>query len=136
MVEPQPSKLVMRVRFPSSALAQDARSDTHLQSLPSTWPCLWLGRRAINVPLESAEAGAERCRAERTGTPTVSRRDETLIGEIERDLLDGKALADLRKCIVLGGRSGSVELRDWASRQLRGYGPDDELPDGLRSNSR
>jgi hypothetical protein len=59
----------------------------------------------------------------------MSRRDETLISEIERDLLDGKPLADLlRKCIVLGGRSGSVELRDWASRELRGYGDDDELP--------
>jgi hypothetical protein len=59
----------------------------------------------------------------------MARRDETLISEIERDLLDGKPLADLlRKCIVLGGRSGSVELRDWASRELRGYNVGDELP--------
>jgi hypothetical protein len=57
------------------------------------------------------------------------RRDETLLGEIQRDLLDGKPLADLlRKCIMLGGRSGSVELRDWASHELRGYSTGDELP--------
>lgn len=48
-------------------------------------------------------------------TTAMSRRDETLISEIERDLLDGKPFADLlRKCTDLGGRSGSVELRDWA----------------------
>jgi hypothetical protein len=59
----------------------------------------------------------------------MARRDETLLAEIERNLLDGKPLADLlRKCIMLGGRSGSVELRDWASRELRGYTPADELP--------
>lgn len=59
----------------------------------------------------------------------MARRDETLLGEIERAVLDGKPLADLlRKCIMLGGRSGSVELRDWASRELRGYDVGDELP--------
>ncbi len=35
----------------------------------------------------------------------------------------------LRKVIALGGRYHSPELRDWASRELNGYGPDDELPD-------
>jgi hypothetical protein len=59
----------------------------------------------------------------------MARRDETLLSEIERDLLGGKPLADLlRKCVVLGGRSGSVELRDWASRELRGYNVGDDLP--------
>lgn len=54
---------------------------------------------------------------------------DDLLAEIERDLLDGKPLADLlRKCVLLGGRAGSVELRDWASRELKGYGRDDELP--------
>jgi hypothetical protein len=53
----------------------------------------------------------------------------SLLAAIERDLLDGKPLADLlRKCIMLGGRAGSQELRDWASKELRGYEPDDELP--------
>lgn len=42
--------------------------------------------------------------------------EQTLLAEIERDLLEGKPLADLlRKCIMLGGRSGSQDLRD--SRQ-------------------
>lgn len=45
-----------------------------------------------------------------------------LIAEIERDLLDGVHVADiLRKLIILGGRAGSSDLRDWATRELRGY---------------
>jgi hypothetical protein len=31
--------------------------------------------------------------------------------------------------IPLGGEAGSAELREWATRELRGYGPDDELPE-------
>ena len=31
--------------------------------------------------------------------------------------------------IALGGEAGSAELREWATRELRGYGPDDELPE-------
>lgn len=54
---------------------------------------------------------------------------EGLLYEIQRDLLDGKPLADLlRKCIVLGGRANSAELRDWASKELKGYDLDDEVP--------
>lgn len=45
-----------------------------------------------------------------------------LIAEIERDLLDGVHVADiLRKLIILGGRAGSSDLRDWAAQELRGY---------------
>ncbi|PPF23354.1 hypothetical protein C5C42_17225 [Rathayibacter sp. AY1F7] len=54
-----------------------------------------------------------------------------MLSEIERDLLDGAPVAEvLRKLIVLGGRAGSNELRDWASQELRGYGevPPDDLP--------
>jgi hypothetical protein len=55
----------------------------------------------------------------------------SLLSEIERDLIDGRPVAEvLLKLIVLGGRAGSSELRDWASRELKGY-PDatyDELP--------
>ena len=53
----------------------------------------------------------------------------TLLQEIERDALDGGApLADvLRKCIALGGQTGSTALREWARRELDGYG-DAELP--------
>jgi AbiTii len=41
-------------------------------------------------------------------------KDQGLLREIERDRLDGKPLADLlRKCVVLGGRAGSPELREW-----------------------
>ena len=55
-------------------------------------------------------------------------RHHTLLGEIERDLLDGKPLADvLRKCLLLGGKAGSEELRTWARHELRGY-EGDELP--------
>ncbi|MFR9777309.1 hypothetical protein ACL02O_14785 [Micromonospora sp. MS34] len=57
-------------------------------------------------------------------------REIKLIDEIERGALDsGVSLADtLRKCVALGGQTRSAELRDWASRELNGYGPDDELP--------
>lgn len=45
-----------------------------------------------------------------------------LLGQIEDDLLAGKPLADLlRKTIILGGRAGSTELRDWASHELNGF---------------
>ena len=45
-----------------------------------------------------------------------------LLNEIEEDLLSGKPLSDLlRKTIILGGRAGSAELRDWASRELKGF---------------
>lgn len=55
---------------------------------------------------------------------------KTLLSEIERDLLDGKPLSDLlRKCIILGGRAGSQDLREWARQELRGYkAEDDEIP--------
>lgn len=60
----------------------------------------------------------------------VYRRPPTLLTEIERELLDGKPIADvLRKLIVLGGRAGSSELREWASQELRGYSGSDTLPD-------
>jgi len=47
------------------------------------------------------------------------------------ELLDGVPVEDvLRKLIILGGRAGSSELRDWASRALRGYADAsvDDLP--------
>lgn len=55
----------------------------------------------------------------------------SLLDQIEQDALNTAVkLADvLRKCIALGGRAGSEELRSWASRELRGYGADDQLPE-------
>lgn len=52
-----------------------------------------------------------------------------LIGQIERDLLAEKPLDTLlRKLVLLGGNTGSPELRAWASMELRGYTKDDALP--------
>lgn len=31
--------------------------------------------------------------------------------------------------MALGGRAGTADLRDWARRELDGYGGDDDLPD-------
>ncbi|GII22170.1 AbiTii domain-containing protein [Planosporangium mesophilum] len=61
----------------------------------------------------------------------MRRRESNLIDEIERGALDSNvSLADtLRKCMILGGQAKSAELRAWASRELSGYGPDDELPE-------
>src|SRR5687767_10222843 len=44
----------------------------------------------------------------------------------------GDVATALRRCISLGGRSGSETLRTWATRELKGYGPGDELPDYRR----
>lgn len=56
---------------------------------------------------------------------------KTLLEQIEEDALDSsRSVADaLRKCIALGGRAGSRDLRDWASGELKGYTSDDELPE-------
>lgn len=56
---------------------------------------------------------------------------DSLLDQIERDALDERAsvATALRKCVALGGRSGSEILRDWATRELDGYGNTDDLPD-------
>lgn len=48
---------------------------------------------------------------------------KSLLEQIEGDALDSSVpLVDaLRKCIALGGQSGSEELRDWAALELQGY---------------
>lgn len=58
-------------------------------------------------------------------------RAETLVAQIERDALDDSVpiATALRKCVVLGGKSGSEDLRDWATRELQGYHGQDSLPD-------
>lgn len=58
-------------------------------------------------------------------------RERTLLDQIERDALDSSTgLADaLRKCVALAGKADSDSLLQWANRELRGYGPDDTLPE-------
>ncbi len=58
------------------------------------------------------------------------RSDSRLISQIESDALDERVsvATALRKCIVLGGKSGSEQLRDWATRELQGYHGRDDLP--------
>jgi hypothetical protein len=59
-------------------------------------------------------------------------RSSRLIDEIERDALDPSVPVStpLRKLVALGGQTGSAELREWASRELRGYvGNGVSLPD-------
>ncbi len=60
----------------------------------------------------------------------MAKSDATLLDEIERDAADSsKPLADvLRKCLMLGGRTKSTKLMDWATKELQGYKPEDELP--------
>jgi AbiTii len=77
----------------------------------------------------------------------MRRRDRGLLSQIEQAALDERAsvASALRKCLILGGRAGSTELREWAVRELQGYKPTDELPeyrkvgapvliDGVRGN--
>jgi hypothetical protein len=57
------------------------------------------------------------------------RKSKGLLNQIEGDLLSEKPIAGLlRKLLLLGGQVRSKELRDWASSELRGYSPDDDLP--------
>lgn len=60
----------------------------------------------------------------------MTKRSQRLLEEIEAGALDqGTPIGDLlRKVIALGGQAGSEDMRDWATRELRGYGADDELP--------
>jgi AbiTii len=59
-----------------------------------------------------------------------TRRDRGLLARIEQAALDEAVPVKvaLRQCLSLGGRAGSAALRDGASKELHGYGPDDELP--------
>lgn len=69
--------------------------------------------------------------AMRTTMSRMAMRADTLIDQIEQEALDATAsLADaLRKCMILGGKAGSEQLRDWATRELEGYfGDGDKLP--------
>lgn len=61
----------------------------------------------------------------------MARRHDPLIAQIERDALDENAslASALRKCVSLGGKSRSSELRDWATRELKGYSGVDDLPE-------
>src|SRR3546814_9342286 len=61
----------------------------------------------------------------------MARSADGLLSQIEDGALDSSTpLADtLRKCVALGGQAGSAELRDWARRELDGYGTEAELPD-------
>jgi len=61
----------------------------------------------------------------------VWRREPDLLKEIARGAQDDRVPlpALLRKCITLGGQTGSEALRSWASLELKGYNQGDELPD-------
>lgn len=62
-----------------------------------------------------------------------------LLEQIEQAALDDTAdiTGALRKCVVLGGQSVSEELRTWATRELKGYNANDQLPEyRTRSRSR
>jgi AbiTii len=56
---------------------------------------------------------------------------DSLLDQIERDALDERAFVAtaLRRCVALGGRSGSQVLRDWATRELDGYYGSNDLPE-------
>ncbi|MFJ5545630.1 AbiTii domain-containing protein [Micromonospora chalcea] len=55
---------------------------------------------------------------------------ETLLRSLREHLLDeSEPLAGLlRKCLLLGAETGSEALREWARRELNGYGDEDEVP--------
>lgn len=54
----------------------------------------------------------------------------TALGSLRARVLDeSESLAGLlRACLMLGAEAKSQELREWASRELNGYGDEDEVP--------
>jgi hypothetical protein len=60
----------------------------------------------------------------------MPRRAVELLDDIQTGALDPNSDLPslLRMCIALGGETGSTALRDWATKELNGYGPDDEFP--------
>ncbi len=54
-----------------------------------------------------------------------------LLSQVEQDVLDdGKPIgAALRRCMLLGSRTGSSQLREWATLELKGYPLHGEVPD-------
>src|SRR6266487_3176207 len=54
-----------------------------------------------------------------------------LLSQIEQDVLDdGKPLGTaLRKCMLMGSRTGSSQLREWATLELKGYPIRGEVPE-------
>ena len=63
----------------------------------------------------------------------VSNESGDLLAAIEDDIFQDAPIAvTLRKCIVLGGRIGSSELREWAARELEGYADQGSTPDYRR----
>ncbi|MET7951626.1 hypothetical protein [Micromonospora sp. NPDC005324] len=55
---------------------------------------------------------------------------DTLLRSLRERLLDeSEPLAGLlRKCLLLGAETGSEALRDWARKELNGYGVGDQVP--------
>ena len=53
---------------------------------------------------------------------------KSLLDQIESEALNGEVVEALRLCKTLGGKSSSTEVREWPSLELRGYGPEDDLP--------
>lgn len=60
----------------------------------------------------------------------AQRASARLLRQIERGAHDDKSdlVSLLRRCITLGGVTGSESLRDWATRELVGYANEDVLP--------
>ena len=48
-------------------------------------------------------------------------RSMNLLGKIEEQAIDGDISKALRLCLSLGGKTGSTDLRGWASLELNGY---------------
>jgi hypothetical protein len=64
----------------------------------------------------------------------MSKSEPGLLAELKAGLRNGKAsTADLLNlCILLGGEVSSERLRDWARKELNGYGNAETLPDYRR----
>lgn len=64
------------------------------------------------------------------GARVMGRKRDGLLAQIETGVLDETVPLSslLQKCIVLGGQAGSENMRDWARRELNGYGGEETVP--------
>lgn len=67
--------------------------------------------------------GCHHCRMDGRARDLLRQIEQGVTGE------DENTATLVRKALVLGGLVASTDLRDWARRELNGYGNDDDLPE-------
>jgi len=110
----------------------ESARDTRFPNLAQRTTARAEAARPNRIRTGHPEGAAVRTASAAIGTlcPVYERRSGSPLRRLQkRALNDSSSLtALLREVIVLGGRTGSQELMEWARRELEGYARDDTLP--------